>query len=308
MADLKEQTAVQSVGGGRYRADVSTDWKAWGPIDGYLAAIALRAAGEHTRMARPASLSCHYLGEATFGPVDIEVVTLCATHRAESIQVRLVQEGFTILQALMWTTETGMTGPDVNWTIAPEGPHPSELSQLILDEDAKELFGDAPFWNNLEIRPVRLNDVHLITKQEVRAFRGEDDRFVPKFEPRNRAWERFSPTAMFDDPWTDACRSLLLIDLTGYPTVAKPFVPLAFIATTLETNITFHTAAPEDEWLLIEANAPAAHDGLLGCRASVWGLDGRLVATGSSHMLYRDLADLDPATPDRLARESPVPA
>ena len=308
VSDLSTQTAVEFVEPGRYRAHVSPEWKLWGPVDGYLAALAMRAAGAHTSMARPASFSCHYLGEAKFDAVDLEVTTLRKTHRAESIKVRMTQEGFGILEALVWTTETGMTGPEGNWTPAPEAPEPEELSELKLDEDAAEMFGDSPFWANLEIRPVRLNPFHLITKEEVRAFRGDDDKFVAKLEPRNRAWERFAPRGAFDDPWVDACRYIIMVDISGYPTVAKPYTPLVFIATTLDLTVTFHVAAPADDWLLIEGNATAVHEGLMACRTSIWSRDRSLAATGSLHMLYRDLAEIDPAAPDRMWRESVVTA
>lgn len=304
MSDLAEQTAVKAIGEGRFRAEVSPDWKLWGPVDGYLAALAMRAAGAHTTMTRPASFSCHYLGEAKFEPVDIEVTTLRRTHRAESMQVRMTQEGFHILDAMVWTTLDGMTGPEGNWTPAPEGPEAEELSQLKLDEDAQELFGDSPFWNNVEIRPIRLNPFHLITKEEVRAFRGDDDKFVAKLEPRNRAWERFAPRSTFDDPWIDACRYIIMVDIAGYPTVAKPYTPLVFIATTLDLNVTFHVPAPGDEWLLIESNGTAVHEGLMACRASIWSRQRSLAATGSSHMLYRDLEELDADGPDRVWRET----
>jgi hypothetical protein len=49
MGDIEEQTAVRSVGEGRYTADVHQDWEIWGPCGGYVAAIALRAAGRGER-------------------------------------------------------------------------------------------------------------------------------------------------------------------------------------------------------------------------------------------------------------------
>ena len=45
MGDLAADTAVEPLGDGRYRASVSRDWEIWGPMGGYIASIALRAAG-----------------------------------------------------------------------------------------------------------------------------------------------------------------------------------------------------------------------------------------------------------------------
>jgi hypothetical protein len=39
----------------RYRAELVPDWRTWGPLGGYVAAIALRAAGMATSFDRPAS-------------------------------------------------------------------------------------------------------------------------------------------------------------------------------------------------------------------------------------------------------------
>src|SRR5437763_2649210 len=64
VGDLEEDTAVERVSNGRYRATVSSDWALWGPVGGYLASIALRAAGAHSALPLPASLSCQYLSRA----------------------------------------------------------------------------------------------------------------------------------------------------------------------------------------------------------------------------------------------------
>ena len=45
MGDVEIDTAPEPVGDGRYRAGCMGDWEIWGPCGGYVAAIALRAAG-----------------------------------------------------------------------------------------------------------------------------------------------------------------------------------------------------------------------------------------------------------------------
>ena len=66
MGDLALQTSVEPAGEGSYRAIVHQDWEIWGPCGGYVAAIALRAAGAESPFARPASFFCHYLSVAAF--------------------------------------------------------------------------------------------------------------------------------------------------------------------------------------------------------------------------------------------------
>ena len=78
MGDLDHDTAVEDLGAGRYRASLQADWEIWGPCGGYVAAVALRAAGAESRQSRPASFFCHYLSVAAFGPVEVEVVPLRA--------------------------------------------------------------------------------------------------------------------------------------------------------------------------------------------------------------------------------------
>ena len=55
MGDFSVDTRVEAVAGqpGRHRATLSEEWRVWGPNGGYLAAIALRAAGAEARIPRP---------------------------------------------------------------------------------------------------------------------------------------------------------------------------------------------------------------------------------------------------------------
>ena len=59
--DLATDTTVRAVdaAAGRYEADISQAWEIWGPMGGYVAGVALRAAGAASPFPRPASFSCH---------------------------------------------------------------------------------------------------------------------------------------------------------------------------------------------------------------------------------------------------------
>ncbi len=91
MGDFAHDTAVAQCNG-RYEATLSEDWKIWGPNGGYVAAIALRAAGAATPLTRPASFACQFLGVAQFGPVDVTVQTLRESRRTAALRVSVTQE------------------------------------------------------------------------------------------------------------------------------------------------------------------------------------------------------------------------
>lgn len=76
--DLERATRVETQDG-RYLAHLSEDWEIWGPNGGYLAAIALRAAGSVAQIERPASFYCHFLSSPAFAAVQ-----LLEQHRAQA--------------------------------------------------------------------------------------------------------------------------------------------------------------------------------------------------------------------------------
>src|SRR3990172_4986910 len=106
MGDFDLDTRVEG-GDGRYRAAISRHWEIWGPNGGYLAAIALRAAGQEARIARPASFACHFLSIPRFEPVDLQVTPAHRGRRAESIHVVMSQAGRPIVQGLLRTAAEG---------------------------------------------------------------------------------------------------------------------------------------------------------------------------------------------------------
>ena len=75
MADLERDTAVVRTAStenrSEYTASVSEEWAIWGPMGGYIASIALRAAGHHCGRARPASINASFVASARFAPVDL---------------------------------------------------------------------------------------------------------------------------------------------------------------------------------------------------------------------------------------------
>ena len=123
MGDIGVQTAVEPMGEGRYRAIVSPDWEIWGPCGGYVAAIALRAAGADSGLSRPASFYCHYLSVAAFAPVDLVVTPLRTGRTVTAQRVEMLQEGRPVLDAMVWSVGEveGLEHEDVD---APGVPGP----------------------------------------------------------------------------------------------------------------------------------------------------------------------------------------
>lgn len=270
MGDLALETAVEG-SDGRYRAHLSRDWAAWGPVGGYVAAIALRAVAAESAVPRPATFSCQYLGVADFDAVDLEVVTLRASRRSASLRVSMTQSGRAILEGLASMVAAGADGFVHDAAPMPDVPSPHGLRSW------EDLYPDDPnpyrIWSNIEARPFDW------TKRWI-------DR--PRSGPVYRHWFRFRPRPTFDDPISDAARLLVLIDLLGWPGAAVAYPsPLPYIAPTMDLDVRFHRAEPESEWLFARATSPIAEAGLIAAGVEVWSEKGRLLASGAQHMLCR---------------------
>jgi acyl-CoA thioesterase-2 len=287
MGALGEDTAVDAVdrgegeaAGGRFRARLSRDWEIWGPNGGYIASVALRAAGAATTLPRPATFSCLFLGIGSFDePVDVDVTSIRRAQRTEAMRVCIGQAGRPLLEAHVWAVDDGLDGLEHDATTPPDVPGPAELrsmAELMPDETPHR------FWRNFETKPVEWIP---------------PDEWPPPapMEPSVRQWMRFSPVARYeDDPWVDACRSVVLLDTFQWPAAHRAHVhrstdEAAFIAPNIDLSVRFHRAAPASEWLLVDAFGPVAHGGLMAGEARLWSEDRRLVASAGSHLLCREV-------------------
>ena len=140
----------------------------------------------------------------------------------------------------------------------------------------QEQHGRHAFWDNLEQRPLAwISDL--------------DNREAS--EPTTAAWNRFVPTITFADPWVDACRSLILIDLDAWPSATRPHLgELDHFAPTIELTARFIGSTAHEPWLLSEASAPVATGGLVAGTGNIWNSNRQLVATGGSTLLCRPAA------------------
>jgi acyl-CoA thioesterase II len=272
VGDLALDTAVEQVDNGHFRAQLSSEWEIWGPMGGYVAACALRAAGAASPFARPASFFCHYLSVAAFDRVDLEVSTLRSGRSALSQRVSVTQGVTPVLEACVWSV-TVNEGLEHNEAAPPDVPGPATLRSF------EQLAPDAPstfaFWDNVEMRPTR--------------FRSDWPPPGP-LAPQWQAWCRFRPTATFDDPWVDACRSVILIDVQSWPAASQRHAwrePHGFIAPSLDLYVAFQLPAPTEAWLLADGSAPVSGDGMFGWTGRLWTPEGSLVAAGGGQALYR---------------------
>jgi acyl-CoA thioesterase len=275
MGDIGKDSAV--VGGdGKYTADLSRDWEIWGPMGGYIAAVALRAAGAHSRFDRPASLVGHFLGVAAFEEVQIATVTKRAASRAESIAVSITQDGKPIFDALVWTVAHGVAGLDHDRSrlgdeVGPPEQYPTVLEHLArIGEEPNPPF---PFWLNFESRPLQ-----WIDNWEERE----------PTEPVWESWERFLVEPDPNDLYACAARLLVLVDVGSWPGVTRLHVDTkGLYAPSLDLACEFHRIAPGASPLFVRGESPSGAEGLLATHQQVWSRDRELLASGVSQLLCR---------------------
>lgn len=273
MGDFEIDTRLEPVGDGRFTAKLSPDWEIWGPSGGYVASIALRAAGEVARVRRPACFSGHFVSVGRFDVVDVEVRTIKAGRRSESLAVSISQDGKSLFEGLV---RTAAEGPGLEHDVAefPKLGRPSELRSI--EEVVDEQLGDEatgppfPFWTNFDVKPVWPERIQPGPRKA--------------YEPVFREWYRFAPRASFDDAFLDAARALMMVDTASWIAASQPHPDSGFTAPNLDVTAWFHRAEPASEWLLMDHRSRVAEAGLMGTEASIWSESGRLLATGGAQL------------------------
>jgi len=277
VGDLAQQTAVTPIGPAdasgtqRFGAMVHRDWEIWGPEGGYVAAIALRAAATCSPFARPASFFCHYLAVAEFAEVELAVTPLRSGRTVLAQRVEMTQGGRAILSAMVWSVGEveGLTHDDGS---PPDVPDPEGLpSRQELWPDQEDRFN---FWSNFDQRPID-------------SF--ESSPPSGPLPPTWRTWVRCLAPERFDDPWVDAARTLVVLDVLSWPSGSRPHAYLEppFIAPSLDLYASFQHPGTNDEWLLLSGHSPVATAGLMSWTGQVWSRDRRLIASGGGQAVFR---------------------
>jgi acyl-CoA thioesterase len=181
----------------------------------------------------------------------------------------MTQRGEPVLEAIAWFVAdlTGLAH-DVARMPAVHGPGELPAIETLLPPEERALY---PFWDNLEHRPL-----DWVPPAERRPG-----------EPAVRGWYRFRPRATFDDPCVDAARTLVLVDTMLWPAAWRAYLDPTYQAPSLDVAVRFHRDAAAADWLLVDAVAPVAADGLIGGEARVWSAEGRLLASGGGQLLCR---------------------
>ena len=159
MGDLATDTAVEQTGPSTFTCNLSPDWEIWGPNGGYLAAVAMRAAGVASGRARPASITAHFVGAGRSEPVDIDVEVNRHTKVAQlGDGPRISQEGRPLLVATVWGVDGDLDGLEHQTMLGPHDvPDPEALQSVEELMDVQDGPPRHPFWSNIEQRPDRVD-------------------------------------------------------------------------------------------------------------------------------------------------------
>ena len=149
-------------------------------------------------------------------------------------------------------------------------PGPTPLARRLWP-DEEERFR---FWNNFDQRPIDYYDQWPPTEPAA---------------PEWRTWIRCRPQATFADPWIDAARTLIVLDVVSWPAGSRPHAHTEppFIAPSLDLYAAFQRPAPSDDWLLLDGHSPVAGDGLMSWTGRIWTRDRHLVASGGGQAVFR---------------------
>lgn len=278
---------------GRYTGVIGPDWVIWTPNGGFLASLALRAAGAETSLPLPAAITCHYLNVPELGVIELEVARLRASRRAESFRVSMRQGERPIVESLVWTAAEQHDGLAHEFARMPDVSPPEQLAPWTPRDGEPEGDGVLPLWRNIDARLEGWPE-------------GQPWEQRTEGPPLRHDWCRFRPRATFDDPYVDAARAIIAMDTLMFPAaLMKHPEPMTHFAPSLDLSVWLHRPSSGSEWLLVETSSPVAERGLVGGVARVWTRDGRIVASGGQQMLGRRVDGFVATTvPDEIGARS----
>ena len=261
MAGFDDATRIEGADG-HYRALLSPEWAVWGPMGGYLAAIALRALADASVHPRPATFACQFVRTGRFDAVEIEVESVRAGRRSEALRATVLQDGAPVLTASSWFVAEGLEGFEHVEAKPPAVPAPCDLRSFAeLAENYDDWY---PFWRQVEGRPARW-----------------------ELEPGPAVWHTWMRLLCGapKDPVLDAARAVLWADLLPWnAAAARHDWPRRWIAPNLDLTVQFHAPAVGEDWILCDGEAPVAAQGLVGTAGRLWTPGGRLVASATAQL------------------------
>lgn len=263
MTDLDSGTRLRDEGG-ELTAEITEAWSFFVPNGGFLGALALRAAAETGWS--PSSISCHFLAVPEYGRVHLRVQPLVQARSISSVRVSMIQRDKPILEAIVWRTRESKAVLEHS-TLTPrkrvalEGLLPMEALPPEMQHPS------GPIMDRFEERVVDYEGPNV------------------KRPPELQGWYRFRPIETFADPFVDAGRALILLDILVMPAGLGPH-GVGAMGLTLSTHVKLFRAPPTS-WLYVETVAPVAQDGLLWGTGVVWSADGTPVAAGDTTLKLR---------------------
>lgn len=267
--DFELATRLERVSEHGWTAPLREDWSLWGPAGGYIAALALRAAGEATAFPRPASMTCHFLKPGRFAPAELHVESLRSGRRSELLRVDLRQDGKTLLTSMVWAVPESVPGLVHDVTRLEGLPDPEQLPTH------EELYPDQrehPFFQRFGHRPLK----------------GMPNEGEAPRDPELTGFFRFLPKARADSAFVDSARILLLLDTFGwlaqYPAHPNDN-PSPWVAPNIDYHYRFLRPSHHADWLHMRVCAPIAEAGLMATDGEIRDAQGYLLATGSSQLM-----------------------
>lgn len=273
MGTFELATAIEGEGE-QYRGAIDPEWFIWGPVGGYLAAIALRAMGAASTHCRPATFSCQFLNVGAAGPVEVLVGRRKSGRRAECLRASVIQAGKPLVEAQSWIVADDLTGLQHDHARMPPVSSASDLPPWDgVRDGGRDDESLSPIWAHIERRlPKQLESLHQP---------------VPEWS----CWLRLTRPIPADDLVLQAALVLLWMDMTPWnAALATHGWPTTHIAPTLDLTVQFQPdfyglMANPSTWLLAETRSPNAGAGLFGAHGMVWSETGRLLAVGAAQSL-----------------------
>jgi acyl-CoA thioesterase len=279
MGSFAQDIVVESMGAGRYVADLGESWNFWPlPQGGIVTALALRAAEAEIDDASHVlrSSTTTFAGQVTSGPMEIEVGILRQGRSATQVTASIRNPGSSAGAFITAVFGTARRGPSFLDLAMPDVPGPDE-SRSSRDPLPLGIASDPPppFWMQVEGR-VALGHHWWEDYEPIRSDRATWLRFDERPDDGSGRLDPLGLIALADRMPGSVQEKL------GTET-DRWFAPSA--------DLTFHNFEPlETEWVLCHDRARWAHDGWASAETTLWSEDGRLVAYATQMMLFHYLS------------------
>lgn len=278
-----EETAVERVGAGRYRARLAEVWNLRPlPQGGVVSAVALRAMADELDDPAQRLRTCHttYIGQVTHGPLAVDVETLrrgrSMSHLRATVHNDDASEGH-VTTAVFGAPRRGFAFTDVR---PPPAPPPDQCrSWRDPPPPGVQSFAPMPFWTE------------RVESRTVLGHAPWED-----YEPEQAEvamWYRFDDPPLGDDGTLDPLALVVLVDTMPGSVGEKVGTGQRRAWFAPSVDLTVHLLDEcRSAWVLAHARARHAGDGYASAEMALWdcgpgGTDKpRLVAYGTQLFFF----------------------